>query len=91
MDARRTDVLPTGVTVLCVEGLETAAAVGPALLHDVALAAQHRLTLETAEVLHVPVPALRLRALVRKDDLQTERGKRGERDEDGILYHAAFL
>lgn len=71
-----TNVLPTGVTVLCIEGLKTAAAVGPALLHDVPLAAQHRLTLETAEVLHVPVPALCLRALVRKDDLQTERGKR---------------
>ena len=64
-----TDVLPAGVAVLGVEGLEAGAAVGPALLHDVALAPQHRLTLEAAEVLHVPMPALRLGAFVSKDDL----------------------
>ena len=53
-----TDVLAAGVAVLCVGGLEAGAAVGTALLHDVTLAAQDRLTLETAEVLHVPVSAL---------------------------------
>lgn len=62
-------MLPTGVAVLGVERLEAGAAVRPSLLHDVALASQHRLTLEAAEVLHVPVTTLRLGALIRKDDL----------------------
>ena len=70
---QHTDMFPTGVTVLSVEGLEAGAAVGPSLLHDVALAPQHGLALETAEVLHVPVTALRLGALIRKDDLRKER------------------
>lgn len=72
---QHTDVFPARVAVLGVEGLEAGAAVGPTLLHDVALAPQHRLTLEAAEVLHVPVTALRLRALVRQNDLRKE-GKR---------------
>lgn len=70
---RHTDMLPAGVAVLGVERLEAGAAVGSALLHDVALAPQHRLTLETAEVLHVPVPALCLGALVCEDDLRKAR------------------
>ena len=70
---QHTDMFPTGVTVLGVEGLEAGAAVGPSLLHDIALAPQHRLALKTAEVLHVPVTPLCLRALIRKDDLRTER------------------
>lgn len=65
-------MFPAGVTVLGIEGLEAGAAVGPSLLHDVALAPQHRLALETAEVLHVPVTALCLSALIRKDDLRKE-------------------
>ena len=64
-----TYLVPAGVAVLCVEALVAGAAVGPALSHDVAQAAQRRLALKAAEVLHVPVPALRLRALVCKDDL----------------------
>lgn len=59
-----------GVAVLGVEGLETSAAVRPTLFHDVALATQNRLALETAEVLHVPVPAFCFCALIRKDDLR---------------------
>lgn len=63
-------MFPAGVAVLGVERLEAGAAVGPTLLHDVALAAQDRLALEAAEVLHVPVAALGLRALVRQDNLR---------------------
>lgn len=66
-------MFPAGVAVLGVEGLEAGAAVGPSLLHDVALAPQHRLALETAEVLHVPVTPLCLGALIRKDDLRKGR------------------
>lgn len=73
---QHTNMLPAGVTVLCVEGLEAGAAVGPPLLHDIALTPQHRLTLEAAEVLHVPVTSLCLGALIRKDDLRKE----GERE-----------
>lgn len=65
-----TDVLSAGVAVFGVQRLVAAAAVGPTLSHDVPLTPQRRLTLETAEVLHVPVPPLGLRALVRKDDLR---------------------
>lgn len=65
-----TDVLSAGVAVLGVERLEAVTAVGSALPHDVTLPPQHGLTLEAAEVTHVPVATLRLRALVRKDDLQ---------------------
>lgn len=62
-------VFPTGVAVFRVEGLITGAAIGATLPHDVALAPQGRLTLETAEVLHVPVPPLRLCTLICQDDL----------------------
>lgn len=64
-----TDVLAAGFTVLRVQGLEAAAAERAAVLHDVPLPAQHRLTLQAAEVLHVPVATLRFRALVSKNDL----------------------
>lgn len=64
-------MLGTGVAILRVQGLEAVAAVGSAFLHDVALAAQHGLTFEAAEVPHVPVPPLSFRALVCKDDLET--------------------
>ena len=47
------------------------AAVGSSLLHDVALAPQHCLTLKAAEMSHVPVSSLSLCALVCKDDLET--------------------
>lgn len=68
-----TDMFPTTIAVLGVEGLEAGAAVRPSLLHDVALASQHRLALETAEVLHVPVTPLCLGALICQDDLRRER------------------
>lgn len=63
-------MLGTGVAVFRIQGLEAVATVGPSLLHDVALAAQHRLTLEAAEVFHVPVPPLGFGALVGEDDLE---------------------
>lgn len=69
---RLTDVFSTGLTVLGIERLEAAAAVRPAVLHDVALAAQDGLAFETGEVLHVPVSPLSLCALVCKDDLWTQ-------------------
>lgn len=65
----RTNVLGAGVAVLSVEGLEAAAAVGPAVLHDVPLPPQHRLAFKAAEVLHVPVPPFGLGAFVGKNDL----------------------
>lgn len=71
-----TDMFSAGVAVFGVQRLVAVAAVRPALSHDVPLAAQHRLTLKTTEVLHVPVPALSLRTLVRKDDLITTGGAR---------------
>lgn len=71
-----TDVLSAGVAVLSIQRLVAAAAVRAALSHDVALTSECRLTLEAAEVPHVPVASLRLRALVRQDDLITERERR---------------
>lgn len=70
-----TYVLGTGVAIFCIQGLKAVAAVGPSLLHDVALATQHCLTLEAAEVFHVPVPPLGFCAFICKDDLQMERPK----------------
>lgn len=68
-----TDVLAAGLAVLSIQRLKAAAAVRPAVLHDVALAAKDGLTLEAGKVLHVPVAALRLRALVGKNDLPKNR------------------
>lgn len=62
-------MLATCVTVLCVERLKAVAAVWSSILHDVALAAEGSLTLVATEVLHVPVPALCLGALISKDYL----------------------
>lgn len=62
-------MLGAGVTVLGVEGFEAAAAVGPAILHDVPLPSQHRLAFKAAEVLHVPVPPFSLGAFVGKNYL----------------------
>lgn len=64
-----TDVFSAGVAVLGVQGLVAGAAVGPALPHDVALAAQRSLAFEAAEVLHVPVSPFCLRALVCQNNL----------------------
>lgn len=65
-----TYVLGTGVAVFRIQGLKAVATVGPSLLHDVALAAQHRLALEAAKVFHVPVPPLGFGAFVSEDDLE---------------------
>lgn len=70
------NVVPTRVAVLGVERLKAGAAVWSSFLHDVPLAAQYCLALEAAEVLHVPVPALCLGALISKDDLVTGRAPR---------------
>lgn len=69
-----TDVLSTGVAVLGVQRLVAGTAVRPALSHDVALTSERRLALEAAKVPHVPVASLRLRALVRQNDLSRENG-----------------
>lgn len=62
-------MLGTGVTVFGVEGLEAAAAVGPAILHDVPLTPQDCLTFKATEVLHVPVSSFGLGAFISKNDL----------------------
>lgn len=62
-------MISAGVAVLGVQRLVAGAAVRAALPHDVALAAQRSLTLETTEVLHVPVPSLCLRTLVCQNNL----------------------
>lgn len=75
-----TYVFSTRVTVLCVQGLEAVAAVWSSVLHDVALAAEGGLTLIATEVLHVPVPALRLGALISKDYLHDPEVTRVSKD-----------
>lgn len=67
--ATLTNMLPTGFTVLSVERLEAATAEGAAILHDVPLPPQYRLTLQAAEVFHVPVATLGFCALISKDYL----------------------
>ena len=66
------DGFAAGVAILGKHAVETGEAVGSALPHDVALAAQVPVALEAGKVLHVPGPALRLGALVREDDLNRE-------------------
>lgn len=70
-------MLGAGVAVFGVEGLEAAAAVGSAVLHDVPLPPQHRLAFKAAEVLHVPVPPFGLGAFVGKNDLGARKHKCG--------------
>ena len=71
----RTNMLPARLAVLCIQGLEAAAAERAAVLHDVPLPTQDRLALQAAEVFHVPVSPLGFCAFICKDDLQTERPK----------------
>lgn len=87
----RTDVLGAGVAVLGVQGLKAAAAVGPPILHDVALPPQHRLALEAAEMLHVPVPPFGLGALVGKNDLGEETQVEQSWSEKGTPQTAIFV
>ena len=65
----RTDMLPARLAVLCIQGLEAAAAEWAAVLHDVPLPAQDRLALQAAEVFHVPMPTLSFCALISKNYL----------------------
>lgn len=69
-----TDVLSAGVAVLRIQRLVAGTAVWPTLSHDVALTTECRLTLKAAEVPHVPVASLRLRALICQNDLIVKRG-----------------
>lgn len=62
----------TGLTVLSIERLKAPTTVRSAVLHDITLAPQDCLTFKTGEVLHVPVAPLCLRALIGKNDLQTD-------------------
>lgn len=64
-----TNVLAAGFTVLRIQRLEAATAERAAVLHDVPLPSQDRLTLKAAEVFHVPVATLRFCALISKNDL----------------------
>lgn len=74
-------MLPAGLAVLCVQRLKAAAAVRPAVLHDVTLPPQDGLAFKTGEVLHVPVAPLGLRALVSEDDLWTRTAFEARREE----------
>jgi len=67
------DGLPAVVAVLGEHRVEAVQTVRFALAHDVPLAAQLLVALVAGEVVHVPRPALRLRALVRQDDLRKKR------------------
>ena len=62
-------MLPTGFTVLSIQGLKTATAERAAVLHDVPLPSEDRFTLKAAEVFHVPVATLSFCALISKNDL----------------------
>lgn len=66
-----TNMFAAGFAVLCIEGLEASTAEGPSVLHDVSLPTEDSLTLEATEMLHVPVAAFSLCALVCKNDLVT--------------------
>lgn len=83
-----TYMVSAGVAVLGVQRLVAGAAVRAALPHDVALAAQCRLALETTEVLHVPVAPLRLRTLVCQNNLGLRRHQEKRQRVSGALAGA---
>lgn len=60
----------TGLTVFSIQGLEAPTTVGPTIFHDVPLTSQNDFTFKAGKVLHVPVTALGLRALIVEDDLR---------------------
>lgn len=66
-----TYVSSAGIAVLCVQGLVAGAAVRPTLPHDVTLPPQGSLTLETTEVLHVPVSSFCFSAFIGQNDLRS--------------------
>ena len=63
------DGLAASVAIFREDGVKAVEAVRSRVSHDVALAAQHPVALETGKVTHVPRPTLRLRALVSQDQL----------------------
>lgn len=65
-----TDGVSAGLARFGEEGLEAAAAAGPAALHHVALPAEGHVAFQAAEVVQVPAPALRLDALLHEDQLR---------------------
>lgn len=65
-----TNVFATGLTVLSIQGLEAPTTVGPTVFHDVPLTTQNGFTFKAGKVLHVPVTALCLRALIIEDNLK---------------------
>lgn len=69
MGRNLTDMFSAGLAVLGIQRLKAATTIRPAILHDITLSPQNRLTFKTGEVLHVPVTPLGFRAFVRKDDL----------------------
>ena len=64
------DNFSASVTIFCKHAVETGEAVGPSLSHDVTLPPKLSVALEAGKVKHVPRAALRLRTLVRKNDLE---------------------
>ena len=62
--------LTAGVAVLSKHAVEACETVGAALPHDVSLASQVSVALETREMLHVPGATLSLGALVRENYLK---------------------
>lgn len=63
------DMLSASVTILSKHILKARAAVGPAVSHDVPLATQLPVTLQAAEVLHVPTASFSFCTLVSKNHL----------------------
>ncbi len=82
-----TYVFSTGIAVLRVQGLVAGAAVRSTLPHDVTLAPQRSLALETTEVLHVPVSSFCLRTFICKNNLGL-RVKQRERREREVTEHS---
>jgi len=68
-----TDVFPTGLAVFRVERLKAVTAERSPVLHDVSLATQDCFALQATEVLHVPVATFSFCALIRKNDLVTDK------------------
>ena len=62
----------TSITIFSEHAVKTSKTVRSPLSHDVPLAPEMSVALETREVLHVPRPALCLGALVRENNLKQE-------------------
>ena len=64
--------LSASITILGKHAVKTSQTVRSPLSHDVPLASEMAVALETREMLHVPRPALRLGALVGENNLKQE-------------------